>query len=421
MAGFVGARVIGAVLGFASQLMLARVLPIADVGVVLLGMSAAAFIALAANGGYALLALTELPRLTAHGRKNTSDAFNSVALLDSAIAFLAMCVLGWLLVSVLDLTTGQKTAILFGMLCTPASIALRYNASIATAAKYFKTSYVPDFIFRPLALLLGLIAGALAGWMYSPVAALIVFVAVTYLTAVGQAITLGHERLGFRHLQWPRTVFTRRVRQRAFALTLVSAMMFAFADIVVLIAGFVLPENDVAIVGIAIRLAAIAGFVLQAGQMLVTPDFTQALVRGEKEQVAALLKRVNVTTVAIVLAGLAGALILGEFALGLFGADYRAGYWLLVLFMVGQSLRALGGMNQQILSIHGRQLRTAGSCVFTLIVLACLMVLLCGAYGLNGVGYAVFGAEMIWLLALAIQAQRLCGQRGDLLWVLQRR
>ena len=55
--------------------------------------------------------------------------------------------------------------------------------------------------------------------------------------------------------------------------------------------------------------------------------------------------------------------------MGLFGEVYREGKWLLVLFMIGQSLRAMGGMNQQILSINGYQLRTAGVCVMTLLVL----------------------------------------------------
>lgn len=418
MAGFVGARVIGAALGFVSQLVLARLLPQEQVGIVLLGMSAAAFIALAANGGYALLALTELSRFGAHGRKRVAHAFNSVAVMDSLIAYIAIFTLGFALSQVLDLTAGQKTALLFGALCVPASMALRYNASIATSVRYFKTSYIPDFVFRPLALLIGLFAASLAGALHSATAALIIFVAVTYLTAIGQAWVLGSQRVGFHHLAWPRAVFAKRMRQRAFALTLVSATMFAFADIVVLISGFVLSEADVAVVGVTMRLAAIAGFVLQAGQMLVTADFTEALVRGENERLTAILKRINVTTVVIVLAGLAGAAVLGEFALGLFGQSYRAGFFLLVLFMIGQSVRALGGMNQQILSVKGFQLRTAGACVATLLVLAVFIVIMTQNFGITGVGYAVIIAELVWLLALAVQAQRFCGRRGDLLWVL---
>jgi O-antigen/teichoic acid export membrane protein len=190
---------------------------------------------------------------------------------------------------------------------------------------------------------------------------------------------------------------------------------------VILVSGFVLPERDVAVVGIAMRLAAIAGFVLQAGQMLVVTDFTQALVRREEVEALSLLKRINYTTIAIALAGLLGTLVLGDFVLGLFGEVYRQGKWLLVLFMIGQSLRAMGGMNQQILSINGFQLRTAGVCVLTLLMLVGLSVVLCRILGPIGIGYAVVGAEIMWLIALALQAQKLCGRRGDLFWVLQQR
>jgi O-antigen/teichoic acid export membrane protein len=421
MAGFVGARVIGAGLGFASQLVLARILPQEAVGIVLLGMSAAAFLSLLANGGYSLFAMTELPKLTAHGRSHLANAFNQVAVVDSLLMCLVLCGLGWGLAQAVGLSAGQKTALMMGIICAPASLAIRYNASIASAAKYFKTAYMPDFLFRPAALLMGLAAGAWLGWVASDVAALVVFVIVTYLTAAVMAWALKGQGISIRHFSWSRAAFAKRIRARAFSLTLVSATMLAFADIVVVVAGFILPEREVAIVGIAMRLAAIAGFVLQAGQMLVMTDFTQALVRGENEVVNSLLKRTNFITVGIVVAGLFGAMFLGDFALGLFGESYRSGKWLLVLFMVGQSIRALGGMNQQILSINGYQLRTAGSCLLALVVLVCLSILLCKSLGFMGLGYAVIGAELVWLVALAVQSASLCGRRGDLLWVLAHR
>jgi O-antigen/teichoic acid export membrane protein len=420
MAGLVGARLLGAAVGFASQLVLVRILTVEDVGIVFLGMSAASFVSLAANGGYSLLATTELPKLTAHGRKSLAEAFNKVAVLDSALAFVVMGAVAWTGTHFSGLTPGQTIAVWFGLLCAPASLIIRYNASMAMAARKFRIAYAPDFLFRPAALFIGLLIGAFAGWVHSAFAALIVFVSVTYLTALGQAVALRDSGIALRHFAWPKAAFAKRVRAKAFSLTLVSATMLAFADIVILLSGFVLPEKDVAVVGIAMRLAAIAGFVLQAGQMLVATDFTQALVRRENAVVNDLLKRINFTTVAIVLCGLVGALVFGDFVLGLFGDVYREGKWLLVLFMIGQSLRALGGMNQQILSINGFQLRTAGACLITLLILVCLSVLLCHAFGSIGMGYAVIGAELVWLVALATQAQQLCGRRGDLLWVLQR-
>jgi O-antigen/teichoic acid export membrane protein len=421
IAGFVGARIIGAAVGFLSQLVLARLLPIEDVGVVLLGMSAAAFIGLGANGGYALLSTTELPKLDERRQKKTAFEFNRVALVDSILAYFALCAIGWIVAVSFGFTDGQKTALLMGFICAPASILMRYNASIGMAARYFKTAYMPDLLFRPAALLVGLIAAALAGWLQSSFAALVIFVVVTYVTTIGQAWALKGNRLSLRHLGWPRKFLAKPIRSRAVALTLVSATMLAFADIVTLVAGFILPERDVAIAGVAMRVAAIAGFMLQAGQMLVMTDFTQAVVRGDNEAVTAILKRVNGLTVGIVLACLIGVLVLGKFALGLFGAEYQQGAYLLVLFMIGQSLRALGGMNQQILSINGYQMRTAGSCILALVVFVLAAIVLCKSHGPDGLGYAVIAAEVVWLLALAVQSSSLCGRRGDLLWVLQKR
>jgi O-antigen/teichoic acid export membrane protein len=241
------------------------------------------------------------------------------------------------------------------------------------------------------------------------------------LTTIGHALALKGNCISWKHFGWPRRFFANKIRSRAVALTLVSATMLAFADVVIMVAGFLLPERDLAIAGVAMRVAAIAGFVLQAGQMLVMTDFTQALVRKDESSVEEILKRVNGLTVAVALSSLLGVIVLGRFALGLFGSEYQDGAFLLVLFMVGQSLRALGGMNQQILSINGFQVRTAVSCVLALFVFVVSAVVLCSWFGALGLGFAVIASELVWLLALAYQAANFCGRRGDLLWVLQKR
>lgn len=421
IAGFVGARLIGAALGFSTQLVLARLLPIEQVGIVFLGTSAAALVALAANGGYTLLASTEMPKLEARRQYAAIQSFYRIATMDGLFTYAFLCAAALLVAQFVELTDGQQIAILLGFICAPASLVIRFNSAVAVAVRYYKTSYLPDFILRPGAWLVGILGLALFGYLHTALATLIVFVVVTYLAMVVQASWLGVHRLSFKHFGWPRNFFAKPLRSRAMALTLVSITMLAFADIVVMVASFVMPERDVAIAGVAMRLAALIGFVLQAGQSLVMTDFTQALVRQEEATVHALLKRVNGITILVVLGGLFGAVVFGRFVLSLFGEEYQAGAFLLVLFMIGQSLRALGGMNQQILAINGFQLRTAGSCVLALVVFVCAAVVLCKQFGSVGLGYAVIISEITWLLALASQASSLCGRRGDLLWLWQKR
>jgi O-antigen/teichoic acid export membrane protein len=421
LAGFVGARLAGAAIGFVSQFLLARLLPVADVGIVLMGMSAASFISLGANGGYALLAMTQLPKIYMHGRQRLIDAFNTSAAFDSVISFTIVCLIGVIASLWFDLSKGQYIALGIGALCAPASAIIRFNSSVATAERRYHLAYVPDFIIRPLMFLVFLLSVFALSYAVDPLYVLFVFAITAYIAAVGQAWYLGKNALSFRHLAWPRALYGKRMRSKAVALTLVSATMLAIADIVTLVAGFLLPEDEVAIVGITVRLAAIAGFVLQAGQMLVLTDFTQALIAKNKPLVKQLLMRVNLITLVIVGGSLLGGILLGEFVLSYFGDVYRQGAWLLVLFLIAQSIRATGGMNQHILSINNFQVRMAGMGLVILAIFLCLSFLLCRNYGYNGMGYALICFELAWLVALGKQAQDLCGQRGDLLWVLQQR
>jgi O-antigen/teichoic acid export membrane protein len=267
-----------------------------------------------------------------------------------------------------------------------------------------------------------LLAGLLVPWAlglsFGVISVLILFVSIVYIVATGQAVMLGAQNLLAAGVAKPRKRFAAALRGRVLSLTIVSAVALAFADIVTLVAGLILPERDVAIVGVAVRLAAIAGFVLQAGQQFILPDLTQALVRRDDNLANSLLMKINMTTLAVVAAALLGSILLGKYVLSFFGSEYVVGATLLVLFIVGQAVRGLGGMNQHLLSLNGKQMRTAGACLLALAIFLGLSVLFCRNMGFVGMGYAVIISELVWQLALAVQAQKLTGRRGDLLWLI---
>jgi O-antigen/teichoic acid export membrane protein len=81
----VGARFGGAGIGLASQILLARLLPQADVGVIFMGMSAAAVLSQVATGGYPPLAMVYLPRYYALGRRNLVLAFQQAYWRDTLV------------------------------------------------------------------------------------------------------------------------------------------------------------------------------------------------------------------------------------------------------------------------------------------------------------------------------------------------
>ena len=115
---------------------------------------------------------------------------------------------------------------------------------------------------------------------------------------------------------------------------------------------------------------------------------------------------------------LLGTTVLGHFFHRLFGMSYGAGYWLLVLCMGGRVIRAISGMNLNLLTIHGQQTQTAVAAVMGIAIFIFAAILLAAPFGVTGVGYAVLIVEIAGGLMLAPQARDLTSKRADLLWLL---
>jgi len=416
LAGYVGARFLGAGLGLLTQLVLARTLLPADVTIIFMAMSAAAFLALLMSGGETQLASTHLPQLLERGTTALAG-FHALVLRHMAAVFAVLLVVLALVWWLQVFSEMVMLALAVGLACAPFSALARYNSMIANSLRWFPLSYVPDFIVRP-GLFLVTIAGFIAlGLSHNVLAALAAFATFVWLVPLGQAMLMQGRGLRLAHWADYQPRYARALRPRSMALLVVSVVSFAFADIVMLLAGFLLPAEEAALAGVAVRLAAIAGFVLQAGQLFVLPDFTRAMAHRDDATANALLWRMNGLTVLMALAGLAVTMVLGRFVLSFFGPAYVGGAGLLTLFLVGQSIRALGGMNQNLLAISGHQIHTASSCIVALVILVFGAVLMTSHMGLIGLGYAVIIAELAWMLGLAAQAGSLCGRRADLLWL----
>jgi O-antigen/teichoic acid export membrane protein len=128
--------------------------------------------------------------------------------------------------------------------------------------------------------------------------------------------------------------------------------------------------------------------------------------------------RMNLVTIATVIGALIVAILFGHYFLSFFGAVYADGHWLLVLFIFGQAVRAVSGMNQHMLSIGGYQVRSALACVIGMVILVVSWLIFQPLFGILGVGLAVIAAELCWGLIVGSETQKLTGRRGDMFWLL---
>lgn len=412
-----GARLAGAGLGFAVQLALARTLAPKAVGTVMLGMSLAAFFSLIVTAGYPALGVTTAARYQSLGRGRLASAYFGTALRDTAlIAAFGLALLAatlWLQ----PMAPYLREAAIFGAFAAMPHALMRLNNIAANSLRRFSLSFVPDFVARP-ALLLVTIALMIAysghtdSWHV-----LVAFTGVNLGVAAIQAVLLGRQGALAGLSATVRGKMGPILRKRAVPLVLVALVSVAYSDLVTLLAALFLPPAEVAIVGVAIKVATLAGFVTHALQQFVLRDLTAAMARGAAGEVRSLLWQTNVTSLGLMLAAVAVAVLGGDLLLQVFGESYRAGHWALVLFMVSQLMRAGGGMNMHLLSLRGEQAQTAFMCFLSIVVLVAVSAIAVPRLGLVGIAVAVAVADTFWAIALAALVRRDSGKGGDILAV----
>ena len=421
IAGSVGIRIGGAVLGLTTQLILARNFPQAEVGAVFLTMSMAAIGCLIVTAGYPTLALTQLPRFKYLKSHALVHAFHGAFLKDGIRLLILFCAVVGILAYALPLDRNLFLAIIFGALSAPGSSMLRYFGSLSNSLKRFALSQVPDSIIRPGLFLVYILARFATGGHPSLIEVLLAFVVANTLAAIINHFALGDDRLRLSDWKSSRPGLTKILRARALPLIIVSGVMTMFADIVTALGGFLLPADDVAVLGLTLRLAALAGFAIQTAQQFALPDLAGAVTARDPVLAHRLLLRLNIVTITVIMLGLLFVSIASGWLLSLFGPNYAQGRWLLVLFMAAQSIRALSGMNQHLLSLGGFQMRTAWACILSVFILVACWLIFVRQFGLLGVGFAVIAAELAWGIMLASQAQTLLSRRGDILWLMANR
>lgn len=410
--GLMGARLAGAAFGFLSQLALARAFPPYQVGVAFLAISVTTFVSLLVTGGYHTIGLAYLARFQAWGRTRLTTAFLSASLRDMAILW---CLAGILAGSLwfLPVDRGMAAAGFWGTLAAIPLSLIRLNNSMANAQRRFALSYVPDFVVRP-ALLLGLILILVAiGARQSALPLLIALPVIALAVAIGQGLLMGPDNV-LRRWQFQGPDLRRKYRPRAISMLAVTIVSGATADLVVLVAGFLLPPEEVAVLGVAIRIAALVGFFALASQQFVLRDLVAARSSGDPLVLNQLLLRTNLAGAGTMAVAVLAALLLGHLVLALFGETYEDAYLPMVIFLISQAVRVMGGLNAQLLALGGHQIRSAAICLAALGVLVVGSLVLTPIWGVLGIAVATLAAEIFWALRLAVLTQRLEGRRADL-------
>lgn len=405
-AGAFAVRAIAAAAGLGMNVLLARVLPVADYGVVALGLSWLTIVATLACFGTDTVSVRYVAQANARADGATIAAImrwgNSIVLplgmFGGVVSFLAVWVV------FVDYTTVQRLALSLIILVAPA-VALALNrASVLRGLKRVVQAAALEMLLKPVAiLLLVTVVAWLANWSPSVVvvAGAVVFAhlamagagifATRPLSKGGRSISESH-----RH-EWLAV---------AKPIALMSVASVAISNIDTVLVGYFVSAESAGVYRASAQLANLVSFGLAASNGIVAPLIADLYGRGKRAELARVL-RFSVALVSVI--GLGGVLLMGLFgpwALGLFGKAYAPGYSSLLILLGAQAANVLCGPTGLMMTMTGHQGAAARIFGVSASVSVILNVLLIPAYGIVGAALANLGGVVLWNLALLLFLRR---------------
>lgn len=398
----VAARLAAALLGIGVQLMLARLLGPEQLGIFFLVTSVATVGAVIAAGGYPNIVL----KIVAGGRngERRGRVLAAVARRDSALAALALCAL---IAGVAWLVAGGW-AVVAAVVALPAMAVGRLLSAYAMANRKPLIANLPDLLTRPVVMATGLALLVLAGAGIDAAAATWLFAAGAVMMLVLLSLAMAASGTFPRAERTVDSRLRHSLRRRALPLAPVSVLAAFFGDLAIVVSGLFLAPAELGIFALALKIALLVGFAVQALYQVEMPKIAAAHGRSLVSEAQSAIHRLNAMAV---LATGAGALVVAPLApviLCWFGDEFVAGAGVLALLVCVQVGRAYLGPSIQALTLVSAQ-RVSG--VLSLLTGLALFVGCAGLapfFGPMGAAIATGIAMLTWYGVAAW----LAGRRG---------
>ncbi|HKJ96018.1 MAG TPA: polysaccharide biosynthesis C-terminal domain-containing protein, partial [Gammaproteobacteria bacterium] len=154
------------------------------------------------------------------------------------------------------------------------------------------------------------------------------------------------------------------------------------------------------------RMSQLAAFGLLSANAIVAPMISELHTAGQRDRLQRLLTLAAIGTSAITLTVVVGFWLFGEWILGLFGAEFVAGYPALLVLLLGQVVNAFCGPVGFMMTMTGHQDRASLVVIGGALVNATLNALLIPQYGIMGASVATGISIAFWNLWMLFEVWR---------------
>lgn len=407
--GSIVLKVAFAILGFATSVVLARMLGASGFGVYAFALSVIMTISLPAQVGLPQLAVRETAKNLA--QENLGKMFGFWQWANRLVVTFSLTVAGMATVVLYAFLWGGESeraiTIAIGLLSIPLLSWAKVQSGFLRGLGAVVIGQVPENIIKPglfMCLLIAVVPLAVFS-DFGPLQAMMLYVLASLVTFAVTIVLLRRFR--------PPSVPSADIaaddraawRQAVLPLAMIGGLQLVNNYAAIIIMGFTQDDAEVGIFRSVSQLAILIVFGLQALNQVLQPQFSRLWNKGKQSELQCLL---TVSARIIFLLALPPAVIFylfGEEILAFtFGPTFAAGSVALVILTSGQVTNAFGGSVGALLNMTGHEKETLKGITASAMINIVLNLLLIPIYGMEGAAIAAAFSLASWNLILVRKA-----------------
>lgn len=403
-------RVFAAVLAYAAQVVLARMMGAHDYGIYAIVWVWVLVISAFASLGYSTGLLRFIPELYKAERfGELRTVILRGPLVNIGLSTLAVTVGIAVLIAFPNLFSNEfLLPMILAAFCIPMIVVGDNQDGVAQAFDWTTLRLVPSFIVRPLLILAIFIGMAWAGVEASASTAMIAALSAVWIVTLGQLLILAprvREKIG----RGPREGQARPWVKAALPMLVVEGFFFLIINTDVMVAGLFVPPEQVAVYYAAAKTLALVHFVAFAIRVATSHKIAEYHATNDRAALERTLSDTLHWTFWPSLAIAAFLMLEGQFILSLFGDGFEDGMAFLTILLVGVVIRASVGPAEAMLTMANRQTTSAWVYGVVFAVNLSLNLILIPTIGLLGAAIATAISMVVEAVLLLMMVRRHLG------------
>lgn len=259
----------------------------------------------------------------------------------------------------------------------------------------------PTFIIRPGLIILFVLGAIMVGYEANAKIALLCALAASYTTTLAQFIIVTY-KLRNRFQRGAHEWEIKKWVGVALPIFLIEGFYYLLTNADVIIVGFFLSPERVAVYFAAAKTMALVHFIYFAVKAGAAPRFSALYASGDLQALDRFVKQTARWTFYPTIAMGAVVMAFGQLILSMFGEGFVEGYAVMAILLTGILAKACIGPGEVLLSMAGQQKICTIIYAFALATNLCLNFSLIPIYGILGAASATAGAMFIEAILLFI-------------------